>query len=30
MVKEDPREVPPVPAYPDKSFGSNKKQTIEE
>jgi len=25
-IKEDPREVPPVPAYPDKSFGSNKKQ----
>ncbi len=25
-IKEDPREVPPVPAYPDKSFGNNKKQ----
>lgn len=25
-IAEDPREVPPVPAYPDKSFGINKKQ----
>ena len=24
-IEEDPREVPAVPAYPDKSFGSNKK-----
>ncbi len=24
-ISEDPREVPPVPAYPDKSFGTNKK-----
>ncbi len=22
-IEEDPREVPPVPAYPDKSFGGN-------
>lgn len=29
LVKEDPREVPPVPAYPDKSFGNNKKQNIQ-
>ena len=29
LVKEDPREVPPVPAYPDKSFGNNKKQVME-
>ncbi len=26
LMKEDPRKVPPPPAYPDKSFGSNKKK----
>ncbi len=25
-IAEDPREVPPPPPYPDKSFGNNKKQ----
>ena len=25
LIKEDPRAVPPVPAYPDKSFKGNKK-----
>ena len=25
MIKEDPRDVPPPPAYPDKSFGNNSK-----
>ena len=25
-IRKDPREVPPPPAFPDKSFGSNKKQ----
>ena len=25
LMKEDPREVPPVPNYPNKSFGKNKK-----
>ncbi len=29
LMEEDPREVPPVPAYPNKSFGNNKKQLIE-
>ncbi len=24
LIEEDPREVPPVPAYPDKSFNNNK------
>jgi tricorn protease len=26
LIEEDPRDVPTVPAYPDKSFGGNKKQ----
>lgn len=26
QIAEDPREVPPVPAYPDKSFGKNSKE----
>ena len=25
LIKEDPREVPDSPAYPDKSFKNNKK-----
>lgn len=25
LIKEDPRDVPPAPAYPDKSFENNKK-----
>ncbi|WP_420583384.1 S41 family peptidase [Reichenbachiella sp.] len=25
LIKEDPRDVPPVPEYPNKSFGENKK-----
>jgi tricorn protease len=25
-IKEDPRDVPPVPAYPDKSFENNRKK----
>jgi len=25
-IKEDPREVPPVPAYPDKSFDNNREK----
>lgn len=25
LIKEDPRDVPPVPAYPDKSFEDNRK-----
>ena len=30
LVKEDPRAVPAAPAYPNKSFGTNKKQVMEE
>ena len=26
LIKEDPREVPAPPAYPDKSFKNNKKK----